>query len=103
MPYGWCWDHSKGCKIKYRPEQEMIALICRLYSRGNTPFRIARQLNEMGKTTRNERPWSCEMVIRILQRAELELPEDSDIEKRLNELLGFDFKKRKWQRKNLVQ
>lgn len=76
LPYGWCFDHGSGQRMKLPQEQKIIGSICQLRASGISYNRIADHLNQAGIPTRYGNTWRDVQVKRILGR-NLELWKES--------------------------
>lgn len=68
VPYGWCFDHSSGRKMKLSQEQLVIEHICLMRSRGMGLRTIAKLLNQAGYLSRFGKIWRAEQIQRVLRR-----------------------------------
>jgi hypothetical protein len=68
VPYGWCFDHSSGRKMKLSQEQTVIDYICQMRANNMGPQAIAKTLNQAGILSRFGKIWRAEQVLRVLRR-----------------------------------
>lgn len=68
LPYGWCFDHGSGQRMKLSSEQLIIGLICQMRASGASCYKIADYLNRASIATRYGNIWRDVQVQRILSR-----------------------------------
>lgn len=68
LPYGWCFDHGSGQRMKLSAEQKIVDSICQMRYIGASYNRIAEHLNQAGIATRYGNSWRDVQVKRVLTR-----------------------------------